>query len=248
MKSESPREVDVEFFRQHGYFVLENVLDFTAVDALRQAIAQLPDVPQVRRKSSIYGVRNLFSVCPLVRALAGSSAVRRLVTPILGEKAFAVRATFFDKVPGANWSLFWHQDNVINVAERAEVPGFIAWSKKAGVWHVQPPAEVLANMVAVRLHLDDCPADNGPLRVIPGTHRHGWLEGDLNPWKKSTQEVVCTTGTGGAVLMCPLLLHASLPASTTRVSHRRVIHLEFANQSLSAGLRWFEQVGANANP
>ena len=47
--------------------------------------------------------------------------------------------------------------------------GFVAWSQKAGVWQVQPPPAVLADMMAVRVHLDDCGGDNGPLRRVAGS-------------------------------------------------------------------------------
>ena len=186
-------------------------------------------------------MRNLLEICPAVAKLAGEERARQFVTPILGPGAFAVRAIFFDKVPDANWSLFWHQDKVIAVRQRLETPGFSAWSQKAGVWQVQPPAEILANMVAVRVHLDDSPADNGPLRVLPGSHRSGWLDEELDAWKARVTEVVCTVGSGGVVVMCPLTLHAS--ASAGRVGHRRVIHLEYAAGELPGGLQWHYRVG-----
>jgi len=53
--------------------------------------------------------------------------------------------------------------------------GFGSWTVKAGVHHVQPPTDVLENMVAVRIHLDECREDNGPVRVIPGSHSKGLL-------------------------------------------------------------------------
>jgi ectoine hydroxylase-related dioxygenase (phytanoyl-CoA dioxygenase family) len=216
------------------------VLPGADVERLRAAIAQLPDREEVRRRKGVYGVRNLLDICPAVRALACDPRVRAYVKPVLGERAFAVRAVFFDKVPGANWSLFWHQDNVIAVDRRIELPGFSGWSCKAGVWQVQPPAEVLARMVAVRVHLDDCGAGNGPLRVLPGSHRHGWLDDRLDEWKARVAEVACLTDAGGVVVMCPLTLHASAPAE--KPAHRRVIHIEFAADDLPAGLDWHTRV------
>ncbi len=97
----------------------------------------------MRRKRGVYGVRNLLEICPPVEELARQSNIRQWVTPVLGESAFAVRATYFDKVPGSNCSLFWHQDNVISVAARVEVAGYGGWSNKAGVWRVQPPRRFL---------------------------------------------------------------------------------------------------------
>ena len=185
-------------------------------------------------------MRNLLEICPAIQALAAESSIRKFVTPILGDGAFAVRAIFFDKVPGANWSLFWHQDNVIAVKERREVPGFVGWSQKAGVWQVQPPLSVLAQMIAVRVHLDDCGADNGPLRVLPGSHRCGWLDEELDAWKARVPEAICIVKSGGVAVMCPLILHASVPSES--VGHRRVIHIEFAASDLPAGLDWNRRV------
>jgi ectoine hydroxylase-related dioxygenase (phytanoyl-CoA dioxygenase family) len=230
----------VASFRRDGYFICENVITPSTVDHLRQAIAEIPHRDEVRRKQNVYGVRNLLEICPAVRALAAAPHVRQFVTPILGEHAFAVRAIFFDKVSDANWSLFWHQDNVIAVARRIELPGFVGWSQKAGVCQVQPPAEVLANMVAVRIHLDDCGPNNGPLRVLPGSHRCGWIEEQLDHWKAHVAEVKCTVACGGVVTMCPLVLHAS--ARSEVAAHRRVIHIEYAAAELPGGLDWHIRV------
>src|SRR5690348_11395589 len=102
-------------FRRDGYFICQDVLSHLEVAKLRQAIAEIPSGEEVRRKRSVYGVRNLLEICPAVRLLAAQSQIRQFVVPVLGDDAFAVRAIFFDKVSGANWSLFWHQDNVIAV-------------------------------------------------------------------------------------------------------------------------------------
>ncbi len=188
----------------------------------------------------MYGVRNLLDLSPDVRRLAALPEVRQLVTPIIGGGAFAARAIFFDKVPGANWALGWHQDSVIAVAEQQDVPGFLAWGQKAGVWQVQPPPEILAAMVAVRIHLDDCGPDNGPLRVIPGSHRHGWLDNEISRWKETVGPVTCLARAGGAVVMCPLILHASSKAVSP--NHRRVIHIEYASEELPGGLEWHRRI------
>ena len=223
-------------FRRDGYFICDDVLSLDEVECLSRTVADLPNREEVRRKQSVYGVRNLLELCPAARGLAANPNVRRFAMAVLGEGAFAVRAIFFDKVPDANWSLCWHQDNVIAVKQRRDAAGFGAWSRKAGVWQVQPPAEVLAGMIALRVHLDDCGADNGPLRVLPGSHRHGWLDDELDAWKRSVPEVICTVRSGGIVAVCPLTLHAS--AASQAVGHRRVIHIEYAVADLPAGLEW----------
>lgn len=228
--------------RRDGYDIHECAVSTDEVVALQRAVA-LVEGQEVRRKRSVYGVRNLLEVCPAIARLAAAPELHALVAPILGDEAFAVRAIFFDKSPGGNWSLCWHQDNVISVRERREAPGFEGWASKAGVWQVQPPAEVLANMLALRVHLDDSTHDNGPLRVLPGSHVHGWID-DLDDWKRRVPEVVCTVRAGGILAMRPLLLHASALSAST--AHRRVIHIEYALDELPHGLTWNNRIRTSA--
>jgi ectoine hydroxylase-related dioxygenase (phytanoyl-CoA dioxygenase family) len=136
----------------------------------------------------------------------------------------------------------WHQDLTIAVRERREAAGFGPWSVKDGVVHVQPPDEVIARMLAVRIHLDDADAKNGALRVIPGSHREGRLSAEaIGLWTTTCEGVTIDAPAGSALLMRPHLLHASSAAE--RPSQRRVIHLEYAAERLPFGLEWNEMVG-----
>lgn len=245
MQHATSRGTDVgaisESIDRDGFAVVPSAFSADEMRSLGQALVDVVGPSSVRRKGTVYGIRNLFDVCPEVARLATAPPIRRVIEPILGPDCFAVRATFFDKAPGANWSLAWHQDSVIAVQEKLHAPGFVAWSPKAGVWQVQPPADVLSGMLAVRVHLDDSENDNGPLRVIPSSHKHGWLDEESKPseideWKRRVPETVLTVGAGGLILMRPLLLHAS--AAATQPRHRRVVHIEFANQPLPGCLRW----------
>jgi ectoine hydroxylase-related dioxygenase (phytanoyl-CoA dioxygenase family) len=91
-------------------------------------------------------------------------------------------------------------------------------------------------MLALRIHLAPCGPKNGPLRVLAGSHRDGWIKSTVADWKAQVPEVVCTVEEGGIVGICPLLLHASAKADTP--ARRRVIHIEYARRDLPAGLRW----------
>ena len=154
---------------------------------------------------------------------------------------FVVRVLLFDKTPGANWAVGWHQDPAIAVREQIDTPGFSGWSLKAGVLHVHPPAEILARMLTLRLHLDPCGPENGPLRVIPGSHSLGRLsEAEIQRHASNSEAVSCTSPRGGVLAMRPLLLHASSPA--TQPNHRRVLHLEFACDELPVPLQWHEEL------
>ena len=185
------------------------------------------------------GVRNLLDIAEF-RELAESDALRALVSPVLGDDAFVVRGILFDKTSDANWKVPWHQDVTIAVTERCEAEGYGPWSVKAGVVHVQPPAKVLERMVSVRLHLDDCLVSNGPLRVLPGTHLKGKLaQREIEELAGSINAVTCEAKAGDALLMRPLLLHASSAAVAPQ--HRRVVHFDYANVELAEGLQWRER-------
>ncbi|MCX6366002.1 MAG: phytanoyl-CoA dioxygenase family protein [Armatimonadetes bacterium] len=211
-------------FEETGYQLIPEVLDLPIVERLRTALETAGDASQ--RGESVYARRNILALHD-VQAVAADPRVLALT----GVATIPTRAIFFDKVPGANWHVGWHQDRAIAVAERIELPGWGPWTVKAGVLHVLPPAAILEKMITVRLHLDDCDQTNGPLRVLPGSHRHGILSQEqIAALRKEAPEVTCTGSVGSAVVMSPLLLHASSPAESPQ--HRRVLHLEFAPESL----------------
>lgn len=201
------------------------------VDALTEAVGS-------HRLDGRAGTRRLLEI-PLVREIATKEPVMKLVQQAIGPGAFPVRAILFDKQPGVNWDLGYHQDRAIAVKEQVDVVGFHGWSVKEGVPHVLPPATVLESMVSARIHLDDCGENNGPLRMSPGTHRLGIIDKALVPSiVKKHGEVVCTCGAGAVLLMKPLLLHASSKSESP--SHRRVVHIEYTCEPLPGRLEWFE--------
>jgi len=186
-------------------------------ELLDAVIAELPPV------SDAAGARNILEESAAVRTLAHAPGVRTLAEAVL-----------------ANWKVIWHQDLSIAVRERGDAPGFGPWSEKAGVTHVQPPATLLERMLAVRVHLDACTADNGPVRVLSGSHRSGRLASDaIEQWKAATEPVTCVVPRGGLLAFRPLLLHASSPA--LHPAHRRVVHFELAAEALPHGLAWHGQ-------
>ncbi len=182
------------------------------------------------------GVRNLI-VHPTVIRLLVHEAFGRYLWSVVGREMVAVKATLFDKTAESNWRVQWHQDRAIAVRERMDIPGYGPWSTKSGALHVEPPVEVLAQMLAVRIHLDLCGSENGPLRVIPGSHLLNKLS------EPQIARVVATHETaeihapqGGIVLMRPLLVHSSSPARDK--THRRVLHIEFAPLECISPLQW----------
>ena len=191
-----------------------------------------------------YGERNLIARVDAVRRLALSDPLLRIAREVLGAAAQPVRSLYFDKLPGANWNVAWHQDTSIAVRQRVALDGFGPWSVKQGVDHVEPPLEFLSTMLTLRLHLDPAGADNGALRVVPGSHAGGRLDSAallarVEPRVDQEPVQVCEAMPGDLLLMNPLLLHSSRKAS--RPSHRRVVHIEYSARALPAPLQWFER-------
>lgn len=148
-----------------------------------------------------------------------------------------VQCTYFEKSPERNWLVAWHQDRSIPVDEASVPLGQSGHSHKEGVTYVHGPDAVLGESIAVRLHLDDSLADNGPLRVIPGSHREGTLAEDaMARIRGSVSEDVCLVKKGGVLMICPLLLHAS--SKSRNDLPRRVLHFLYAPRTLPSPLRW----------
>lgn len=186
------------------------------------------------------GLRGVLGKLPAARSVA-EDVLLPLAREILGRGARPVRSILFDKTPASNWLVPWHQDLTVAVRERREVEGWGPWSNKEGVDHVQPPASVLEGMVTLRLHLDDTPADNGALRVVPGSHARGIIPtAQVQAVREELGEATCQADVGDVLMMRPLILHAS--SKSARPGHRRVLHVEFAAGELKDGLAWAESM------
>lgn len=164
---------------------------------------------------------------------------RRLVAAgALAADAVAVQCTLFRKSAGRNWKVALHQDLSIPVAARVEDARLSAWSRKQGRDFVQAPVELLERLLAVRLHLDDCGAHDGPLRVVAGSHRCGRLDpAAALALRAQRGETECRARRGDLLIMRPLLLHASSKA-TRPAGRRRVLHFLFGPREPGYALHW----------
>jgi hypothetical protein len=217
---------------ESGYAVVNGLIADDVLPALRvEADRLLSDA------SGRGGARNALGKSELLRDLALIGPPATLAAAVLGDGTRPTKLTVYDKTPQANWKVPWHQDLTIAVAARIDVPGFGPWSVKDGVVHVQPPPEVLQQVVAIRLHLDDTSTSNGALHVLPGTHRLGRVtDRQISSLRRDTVEVICPVPAGGALLMSPLLLHAS--SASTIPGRRRVLHFEYSAAPLPGDLAW----------
>ncbi|WP_107497549.1 phytanoyl-CoA dioxygenase family protein [Thalassobius sp. I31.1] len=171
----------------------------------------------------------------LARAVQASGVIENLQQIWPGMQL--VRLVFFDKSPAANWGVPWHQDRVISVAGRADVAGYTNWSRKGGTWHVEPPEDLLQQMLFVRLHLDDNLAENGAMQIVPGTHQQGKIPADAAEAVALQDKPQVMEARAGDVLVLKMLtLHGSSPAHIP--TRRRVLRLDFAPFDLPEPLAW----------
>jgi hypothetical protein len=220
--------------RSQPRFATDGAELYSAVISNREltALSALVDTILIGR----WGTR-IFRHEALVRFIGSHSAVGCLAAALLGEAAQPVRAILFDKTPAANWAVGWHQDRTIAVRERRDVPGFGPWSVKAGVTHVEPPFELLAEMITLRVHVDECDAENGPLWIVPGSHRLGRVAAEqAASIVQNSDHAVCLAAAGDVWAYATPIIHASHRARMPR--RRRVLQVDYAAASLPDGLGW----------
>jgi ectoine hydroxylase-related dioxygenase (phytanoyl-CoA dioxygenase family) len=240
MKNKMPNQTYLTQINNEGFAIVPDVISDKIIYEILNALNQVPLGKATRmRQGSLYAVRDLLNQVPSLLHVTQHANLHALIKPILGKRAKAVRAIFFDKTTQANWIVPWHQDLTITVQKQHQVDGFGRWSKKAGIMHVQPPISVLEKMLTLRIHLDDCMVENGALSVIPGSHRRGRMtHPQIQALRKVTPEVLCPVSKGGVMVMRPLLLHAS--SASLNPSHRRILHFEYSATQLPGGLSWCE--------
>jgi phytanoyl-CoA hydroxylase len=151
----------VEHYREHGYIVVENVVDAATRDAMKAVLADLvakakgltthneiydlepshtPAVPRVRR------IKKPTLVHPVFDQLVKSPAMVSILTALLGPNVRLHGSKLNMKDPEYGSPVEWHQD-----------------------WAFYPHTN--DDLLAIGVMLEDITDDNGPLLVVPGTHR-----------------------------------------------------------------------------
>ena len=204
-----------------GYWIEPGILSETECEAV---IAGLSSVVGQRSRA---GVRHLMSN-PVTRELATDFRLLAIAQRVLGAQAVPFRATLFEKSGRANWLVAWHQDTALPLASRFEATGWGPWSEKAGVLYAHAPEWALSRVVALRVHVDASTIENGPLRLVPGSHVAGVLtDKQVFAYAREHSQVECPVPRGGVLAMRPLLIHSSSKASAP--APRRVLHIEYAD-------------------
>jgi hypothetical protein len=229
--------------QRDGYAILRSVFAAGEVRAMLAGLesalaASLADDRAIRGgEGTVYAARNVLGLWPgAARAWRAPRLVAALAEA-LGPGFGLVRGLYFDKPPGNSWALPWHKDLTIAVKNNRLGGGHFARpTRKAGVPHVEAPEGVLAAMLTARIHLDTVTQENGPLRVVPGSHTTGKaLRLEDAPVRTLSAEA------GDVLLIRPLVAHASNRSRPDTARHRRILHLEFAaGPALPDGYEWHD--------
>lgn len=225
-----------EAFQQTGFERLANTISASDMAALQTVLDAAPEETFRQRKNgSRYAIRNVHLQLPDLQPLLEKGCLFALASDVLGGTAELVSATLFDKLPGANWFVPPHQDLFVPISGSTDDSRWTNWSTKGGVKYVEPPVEVQRKMLAVRVHLDECPERNGALEVVPGSHQDRLSEAAVALIEEDAFQL-CPAGPGDVLLMRPLLVHRSRAAELPQ--RRRVLHVVYSAATLPEGLSW----------
>ncbi len=206
--------------------------------ATRDEVIRLRDaVSKLSQPGRSGGVRNIERKSKAISAFVNSEKVLKLVASHIGGKPILARAIYFNKTADQNWLVAWHQDKTTAVSKKLENSDWLNWTLKDGVNHAQPPMEVFSKMLTLRLHLDSTDQSNGCLKVIPRSHLLGVLpQAKVLAYSGQELSSYCEANAGDALLMHPLLIHASSKAPIPTA--RRIIHMEYCSYELPESAEW----------
>jgi ectoine hydroxylase-related dioxygenase (phytanoyl-CoA dioxygenase family) len=205
--------------REVGFWIEENVL------SKRECVALIDALSQNHERRGRAGARHLMSN-PAVASVANDQRLLQIAQRVLKREAVPYRATLFEKSERSNWLVVWHQDTALPLVSRFDSPEWGPWSKKTGVIYAHAPASALSRVLALRVQLDASTEENGPLRVIPGSHVAGVLsDAEVFCIARTQKHVDCLVPQGGVLAMRPLLVHSS--SKGRGIGPRRVLHIEY---------------------
>ena len=224
---------DVQFYRDQGYLVVPDVLDARALDAMRAEMARiLEGARAVTAHTDRYDlepghrpddprvrrVKTPHRFYPVFQQFMRHPRLVAILNDLLGPGVRLHGSKINLKAPRYGSPVEWHQD-----------------------WAFYPHTN--DDLIAVGVMLDDCASDNGPLLVVPGSHRgpvfdhhaDGYFCGAIDPAaiRDEIARAVPLTGRAGSMSF----------------HHVRLVHGSAQNvSSLPRTLLLYEYAAADAWP
>ncbi len=216
-----------------GFTLCPGAIAEDALARLLDACTPTANTEQVRHRcGATYGVRGLLWASPALHHELDASGLSAIARVLVGPRAFAIDAIFFDKLPHANWGVPGHQDRLMPVDSSSA----LRLTTRHGIAYAEPSQTTLAGLVALRVHFDTAGAADGGLEVVPGSHRLGVLTTDAIRAVPLDEYRECTAARGDVIAMRPLLLHRS--GRRVTAGQRRVLHVVYAADQPQDGTRW----------
>ena len=218
----------IEFYHDHGYLLVENVLSDVELKTLQtityDLIEKSKDITESndaydldeghsRHTPRLTRIKLPHKQDPYFWEVLTQSNVTRVLNDLLGEDTTLITAKLNTKAPGGGQAVEWHQD-----------------------WAFYPHTN--DDLLAFGIMLEDVTPDNGPLMVIPGTHKgpllshkhEGLFCGAIHPDDPlfEQEKAVTLTGKAGSMTVHHVrTLHGSAPNMSDK--NRLILFYELAS-------------------
>ncbi|PSL47796.1 phytanoyl-CoA dioxygenase PhyH [Chitinophaga niastensis] len=176
---EAVTDTHLAYFQKHGIIQFKNFLDKETLSVIHSEVQHVQQLLLRNSIQKINGIPLKFGTdvdgSPLIQRIAFASHYSNVLRGLLKDK----RLLSLTKLLGPYNGRIGENEKdglVINHYVNAAESQF----KQLG-WHTDSPRDLFLGsrilpMLNVGIHLDDCPLDNGGLRVLPGTHEQGLLK------------------------------------------------------------------------
>ncbi len=215
------------FYAENGYLLVENVVTPAQLDRLREITYRyIEESRNVTESNDVYDldvghgaaqprltrVKLPHKLDPYFWNILTDSGMTEVLADLLGPDTTLLTSKLNTKAPGGGAAVEWHQD-----------------------WAFYPHTN--DDLLAFGLMLEDVDHDNGPLMVVPGSHRgpilshhaNGVFCGAIDPEDPlfETERIVTLTGKAGSMTVHHArLLHGSAPNTGDR--NRMILFYEIA--------------------
>jgi len=217
-----------DFYHQNGYLMVENVLTDIELKTLQNITYDLIDKSKYITESNdaydldeghsqqnprLTRIKLPHKQNPYFWEVLTKSNVTRVLNDLLGENTTLITAKLNTKAPGGGQAVEWHQD-----------------------WAFYPHTN--DDLLAFGIMLEDVTPDNGPLMVIPGSHKgpllshkhNGQFCGAIHPDDPQfePEKAVTLTGRAGSMTVHHVrALHGSAPNMSDK--NRLILFYELAS-------------------
>jgi ectoine hydroxylase-related dioxygenase (phytanoyl-CoA dioxygenase family) len=214
----------VDHYRELGYLLVADVFDHDTMAGLRAAVDEIVAAAgEITQHTDVYDLEDTHTVAaprvrriktphrhfPLFAELTRHPRITDVVADLLGPDIRLHGSKLNMKSAGYGAAVEWHQD-----------------------WAFYPHSN--DNVLATGLYLDDCEMENGPLLVIPGSHKgsiydhhsHGYFAGAMDPQLKTVDyaKAVALTGKAGSMTIHHARLVHGSALNTSRKQRRLLLH------------------------